>query len=198
MKSATQKAPTKRELTLSKFDDLIKTNNGTKEDFLNYIIFLYTNNNKPVLAIFGPRGYKPETHYNFRTEEQRADYLADQKKSIQRRHDESQRMLQQCNEEKKDFEVNKILVSSWGYEQTNIDFYIILERKNDFITIQKIGENRIPSDKWCDRGTTTPNKDILIGEPFRKKIDKWASVSINSYQRARVWDGKPEGWSSYA
>jgi len=198
MKTATQKTPTKRELTLSKFVDLIKTNNGTQEDFLNHIIFLYTNNNKPVLAIFGPRGHRPETHFNFKNEAQRANYLADQKTSIQRRHDQDEARMKQYTEEKKGFEVGKILRSSWGCEQTNIDYYLIIERKNDFVTLQEIGENRQTDPRYGDRGTTTPDTNKKVGEPFKKKVSKFASIELASYKFGRLWDEKPDYWSSYA
>jgi len=38
----------------------------------------------------------------------------------------------------------------------------------------------------------------LIGEPMRKKITKYASIKLSSFETARPWDGKPEYWSSYA
>jgi len=90
-----------------------------------------------------------------------------------------------------------ILYSSWGYDQTNIDFYEILERNNDFVIIQEIGQVR-DHDSMGDSGTCMPNKEIKIGEPFRKKITKNASINLESYKGCWLWDGKPKSWSSYA
>ena len=45
---------------------------------------------------------------------------------------------------------------------------------------------------------TLPNKEIKIGEPFRKKITKYASINLESYKYCGLWDGRPLSCSSYA
>jgi hypothetical protein len=88
------------------------------------------------------------------------------------------------------------LVCSWGYDQTNINFYQIISRKNDFIILQEIGKTI--TDNQYDRGHCVANPSNLIGEPMRKKITKYALVKFSSFEIARPWKGKPEYWSSYA
>ncbi len=189
------KAPTKREKAINYF---IENCNPKREDFHNYIIFEYTSkNNKPAVVIFAPRGIKPEYHYGFRTIEEAQKFVTDQKKYIQNRFEQDQREQKRHDEEKKGFEKGKIVVSSWGCEQTNIDFYLIVDRKNDFVTLQEIGGTRIYGG-YDDRGTTIPDLTIKKGEPFKKKISIYASIKFESYKYGRLWDGKPEYFSSYA
>lgn len=188
------KTPTKRERAINYFIDNFK---ATPEEFLKYIIFQYYKNTVPVVAIFAPRGAKTEYHYRFNTKEEADNFVIKQKAYITKQHENEQNRLKQYEEEKKGFEAGKILVSSWGCEQTNVDFYLIIERKKDFLILQEIGEKRIYGGH-DDRGTTIPDLTNRKGQPFRKKISVYASVKLESYKYCRLWDGKPEYFSSYA
>ena len=99
-----------------------------------------------------------------------------------------------------------ILASSWGYDQTNVDFYRVDKVKGDWATLQQIAANEA-SDDTEDRVTMTgrvvpaePQKPI--GEPFRRKIGEPYNgepfLRISSYEFARPWNGKPKFVSHYA
>jgi hypothetical protein len=195
MKTA-EKTPTKRDRAIQYFIDNFIV---SRTDFLNHIIFEYNNNNGfPCVAIFGERGFRPECNYRFKNEGEACAFTIEQKASIQRRHDQEQERLNKYAKEKEGFKAGEILVSSWGHEQTNIDFYLILERKNDFVLLQEIGQSKSLDTRYGDRGETTADKTTIIGEPFKKKISKFASVQLASYKYCGLWDGKPEYWSGYA
>jgi len=173
--------------------------NAIKETFENVEIICY---DPLTVALFYPRGAKPLYHYRFKSIEQRDDYITERKKYRQKEADDERRRNEKYMKEKEQFKPGVILYSSWGYEQTNIDFYIILERKKDFVTIQEIGAIRVEYTShqraYDDRGKCIANPDNKIGEPFRKKISKYASVNLSSFQSASVWDGHALYWSSYA
>lgn len=185
---------TKRQKALNHFIETLK---AKQEDFLNHIIFTYKKELVPIVAIFGEKGFKAESHYRFKNQEQADDFIKKEKASIQRKFDQYQIQLNQWGELKKGYEKGKILVSSWGYEQTNVDFYLILEKKNDFVLIQEIGQNK-NYGLHDDRGTTMPDQNKKIGEPFRKKISKYGSIALASYKYCNLWDGKEEHFSNYA
>ena len=97
--------------------------------------------------------------------------------------------------------VGDILTSSWGYEQTNYDFYeVVALNGKSMVTLRKLARK---SDEtgWL-RGTTVPVPGQYVGEPFRRKASassyNEAYVSINSYAGAWKWDGKPENYTAYA
>ena len=79
-------------------------------------------------------------------------------------------------------EVGDVLASSWGYDQTNVDFYQIIE---------KIGKQSLMLSKIAGMSSDTggptgghivPCIDHFIGVPFKKK---WSGcVTIASYSRA--------------
>lgn len=104
-------------------------------------------------------------------------------------------------------ELGDVLVSSWGYEQTNIDYYqvIALVGKSSVI-LQEIGKHKT-ADSRGDTGKCVPDLSNFIGVAFTKKVNNGTYVRLTSYSSARkkeytLIDGvktfKPDFWSSYA
>lgn len=107
--------------------------------------------------------------------------------------------------------VGDILYSSWGYDQTNIDFYKVVKVSAASVWIQKVGqvweqldgflgEYVIPTDSsdYQVRDWDT-NEFITKTHPIKQKRiqTKFAGengwyVSINDYASAYPWDGKPK------
>jgi hypothetical protein len=97
------------------------------------------------------------------------------------------------NEERR-IEAGSILRSSWGYDQTNIDFYKVISVKNGWASVAKIGQE-IVEDLPAYMGEKVIPFEGKIGAAFRRKIQSYATddyVGINSYQAASVWNGKPQ------
>lgn len=179
-------------------DYFLKEKNGKLEEFHKLKIIVYECN---VLILRG-RSSKPMVHYKFNTHESRSNFIDKKKKEVME-DIEREKKIQENNElEKQKFIPGAILYSSWGYEQTNVDFYIIIERKGSILLVQKIGKNKFfdecNNQVFDDRGSCMPDPDFKIGEPFRKRLGKHPSITLNTYSYARLWDGKPKYWSSYA
>ena len=95
--------------------------------------------------------------------------------------------------------INDILSCSWGSEQTNVDFYQVVKATEKTVTIREIESGNHAA--WT--GEATPMLNKFIGEPMKRKVisipeyhDEF--VKIESYSRARKWDGKPVKYSTYA
>lgn len=68
------------------------------------------------------------------------------------------------------FVIGDILSSSWGYEQTNVDFYQVKEVKGKFVTVQKIAGEMVEYNRG-DSGRIKPLKDQFTTEaPFKKLV----------------------------
>jgi hypothetical protein len=98
----------------------------------------------------------------------------------------------------------RIVEFSWGYDQTNIDYYLITRRTDKFVTLQKIGSKDVsrPDSPWAT-GQSVPDPDnVLPDKPIRRKVQVWdgkeQGVAIESYGWASLWDGKPSNWTAYA
>lgn len=96
-----------------------------------------------------------------------------------------------------------IFVSSWGYDQTNVDFYEVV-KVNGPRTVQvvKIGQCVDYAGSGSDR--VVPDRRNRRSEPMTKRLrpqwynEGWA-FKVASYADAYTWDGSPrhqtaEGW----
>lgn len=112
-------------------------------------------------------------------------------------------------------EVGMILVSSWGYDQTNIEFFKIVKVSNKSVWIQQLrnkvveqtgfmSETVVPSDEVSKGGwVDAPDGVGQVYDPDHvpapeRKVWKGDSVKLSSYAWARVWDNKPKYASHYA
>ncbi len=89
--------------------------------------------------------------------------------------------------------VGDVLVTSWGYDQTNVDFYLVTAVSGSAVTIVQIGARRIGGTTYSDHMVAAPER--VIGKPMRKRVQKGYrgkySVKIESYAIAYPWDGEP-------
>ncbi len=93
--------------------------------------------------------------------------------------------------------VGDILYSSWGYDQTNIDFYQVIElRGKTQVILRELAQDRIKTG-WL-QGDATPKLGEFTSDPIRRKADHQNNVRICSVCHARPWDGKPKWYSQYA
>ena len=96
-------------------------------------------------------------------------------------------------------EVGHILKSSWGYDQTNVDFYQVVELVGTkSVKIVKLGYAAKDYD-------TSMSGKVLPGEPIAgtemvKRVSGYngTSVAITSYASAYLWEGTPAFFSEWA
>ena len=114
--------------------------------------------------------------------------------------------------------VGDILYSSWGYDQTNIDFYKVVKVSEFSVWIQELSkkivevtgwahEKVVPSDSseyqvrnWDNEVDNFGNVNHFITKTYpisRHKIKQFSwkdesyYVTLNSFSHASLWDGKP-------
>lgn len=102
----------------------------------------------------------------------------------------------------KEYEVGAILSFSWGYEQTNYNFYCITKVENDWITLVEMTKNV----EWRgDMHTSETPKEIdPKGNIIRRKLkrnrdnNRPIGLQIERYGWGALWDGEPEQATHYA
>ena len=148
-----------------------------------------------VIAIcFVGRAVKPTWHYRFKS-------LASRDQSIE----ETLRNLMEYKERKEkrsaekkaacashDVKPGNVFCCSWGYDQTNIDYYQVISVSGQMMTICEIG---------CDSETTgfaqgesVPLLDAFRGNPKRVKIQRYSMDSepyFRVYSFANAYRMKP-------
>lgn len=86
-----------------------------------------------------------------------------------------------------------ILYSSWGYDQTNIDFYIVTKVSGTMATLVEIEAPEKSTDIMF--GVKTPTLPVVFkGREFRRKM-RGVYVSLTSYSGAYPWNGQPKNVS---
>lgn len=108
----------------------------------------------------------------------------------QRRQEEKQREEQERKNFSNPYKVGDILYSSWGYDQTNIDFYKVLAVTGQSIRIVQVADKVVGTSGQDDLVVPT---DKTIGAPMVRRVSTNGYVKINSFAVASFWNGRPVG-----
>lgn len=154
----------------------------------DYKIELTTNlKGKPVarysklLSVGKNKGhYKLIEGFYFSDENRREEWVKKTIEGIQARVNDKETKLAAKKEArtnmKHTFEVGQIFYDSWGYDQTNIDFFKIIEVKEKSVVIQEIGAASVPGTGYHDSVNVKPDPESVCGKPMLKIIQ----VSIDN------------------
>jgi len=147
-------------------------------------------------ACWRGKAIKPFAHYRTKTLAQAEQYITSVRDRIaaceqaKRELMTEDRKLRAAMNAADHWKVGDIVVHSWGYDQTNIDFFQIVEVKKKSVIIRRI--KHTTSETGVMSGDTIPFPSEFCGEAMLKHLD--ASGQIE-YSR---WDGKPKHCSWYA
>lgn len=97
---------------------------------------------------------------------------------------------------KHSYEVGQILYDSWGYDQTNIDFFQITAIKGLSVTLRKVAQNAYRTGHDC--GKCSPIKDSFVGEEIKRRIVvhiNYKHEVVSYIKDASNWDGTEKYWS---
>jgi len=142
-------------------------------------------------------------HYVYKTAESRTKYIESFVKRAKEMIEYKENKKQARKNFKNPAKVGDILVSSWGYDQTNIDYYQVLAVKNKTIKIREIGYATMECTNW-EQHLVTPGKDQFVKDsPELTRLVQPSgteaySIKINECSYAWPWDGKPDHKTSYA
>lgn len=154
-------------------------------------VWLYDVQGMPYAIGYMGKSGKPLFHTRYRNEAQRAADIE--------RYAEARRTSLRYKEQKKqerreyahDYKVGDILVSSWGYDQTNIDYYQVTRVIGpQMIEMREIGKEFKGTHGQSD--IVVPAEGRFEGPAMRKKVSPGGYVRLTSYSSASRWDGKPD------
>jgi hypothetical protein len=99
-----------------------------------------------------------------------------------------------------DLKVGEILVSSWGYDQTNIDFYQVTElvgKKN--VMLRPISSMSVDNDgAGYMSDYVYPVRNEFTGKAFKKLVKEGNLIKLTSYSSAGRWNYDKCLTTSYA
>lgn len=168
---------------------------------INAVAFAYTMGGKPAAIAYSGNRRKSDWHHGFRDELQRAAYIQQWVDGLRKREEEKQRRQAERKSYQHGFQVGDILEYTWGYEQTNVEFFQVVALKGKQIVIREIAarsEGNPGGAAMSDRCVPVP--DDFTG-PEKVKTPRGSDgrdyVSMEDGSASK-WDGKPTYRSWYA
>lgn len=186
---------------------LPETREEITRDGINAIVYLFERDGKVCAVGFEGKGEKPKFRYNWGSNaERRSAYINWFFGDVKQRQDKRAARVAERRANAAAFDasehvkVGDIVTNSWGYDQTNIDYYVVVKVGKKFLTLRPCAAQK-SGDMM--QGTCVPLPEKLTGEPERHAAyicdylnDKPVGVNFK-HGAGRLWDGKPESWSSY-
>jgi len=156
---------------------------------------------KSAIAYYANKS-KPSFFLKFRSNEERDKHISDWLACQAKQAEEKLRQKEAKHNFSNDFKVGDIVYDSWGYDQTNIDFFQIVEVKPKSVVMRPISQTKTETEYMS--GHTSPVKDRFTGEPILKRLvgywntEKAVGVISSTHGWISLYDGKPKSYSSYA
>lgn len=145
-------------------------------------VYYYERNGRACAIAFVGRANKPYYNYAYTSEDKRDMALAATLKSLDdaRAAKETRRIARATF--KHSLQVGNILCASWGYEQTNIDYYQVIAVKGASVIIREIAQDK-EHTHWL-AGNTKPRANAFIDEPMIKRVGMGNAIRFESYKTA--------------
>ena len=90
-----------------------------------------------------------------------------------------------------------ILYSSWGKEQTNVDWYRVVSRKDEQVQLQPLTDKVTETGNMCGRSMPGQPKESLTLQRDIHTSEGVESVEVKPFVFAYKWDGQPKPCSWY-
>ncbi|CAK9063489.1 Uncharacterized protein SCF082_LOCUS32872, partial [Durusdinium trenchii] len=147
------------------------------------VAYTYTNERGELCGVgFHGRASKPDWRYRFRSprdcERKITEHFSAWEAHEARKKDKKRKG--------RGVELGQILYSSWGYDQTNIDFFKVTKLVGKtMVEIVEIGSNVIDTPAWETR-SVIPDETAEIGQPLRRRCENGRVSVDNALQLARL------------
>jgi hypothetical protein len=127
-----------------------------------------------VKKVYKARFPKPLFNYRFRSAERMYEFCMEWIEKVERNINaekarKEQKKIAQQNM-KHNFKVGQVLYNSWGYDQTNISFYQVIESKQKSIVLRKIASSSVAGTEGFMCVNVKPIENAFVGEPILKRV----------------------------
>ncbi len=160
------------------------------------VAYVYqTESGRPAARGFHGKRAKPAFAYAFRSEAEREKHIRQFFANVQGWHARKAEAKARERAPSK-LQLGHILSASWGYDQTNVDWYQVTRLISPtMVELRKIASTSTGEDGYMT-GRCMPCPDEFIGEPMRKRVQYGDRVRVTDCSTASLWEGRPLHWSS--
>ena len=120
---------------------------------------------KPAAMAFAGKAIKPTWHYTFGTEAHRERRVTEFFAGLRAHRDMVAKHRQERNQPHT-LKVGAVITNSWGYDQTNVDWYAVVQVSAHYVWLQPIAADMVPSE-GCGpmSGRCTVHIDVTNPDP---------------------------------
>lgn len=120
------------------------------------------------------KALKPFANYYFKSEERADKFIAECQQDEDARLAFRDKLKAERDERAavadREMQVGTILHYSWGYDQTNCEYYEIIEKRGRTVTIREIASRIVPNSEGFMSESRCPSPGEYIGPAIRKRI----------------------------
>jgi hypothetical protein len=169
---------------------LKKTRPNIDPEGTDLAIWTWEEKGKPYGVAFSGKSNKPIFNGWFASESSRAKEIAriieNSKRSAQIKAQRRKEAAAARKAAAASVKVGDFYYSSWGYNQTNVEFFQVTGVKGQTVTLREVAQKTDHSTRGADY--VVPVKGKFIGKPMKKRIG--TSIKIDDVRRASPWKGK--------
>lgn len=163
------------------------------------VAYCYESKKGPAFVVYKGRQSKPCSFLAFADDKCRESYLAELVKT----QIEAENWKRARRETPHGLSVGDILFSSWGYDQTNVDFYEVVRVPSArSAVVRQIKQATTESSSGSRLGVTVPKPGEFVStakESIRRAVGRHCLNGGNlTMGSLRKWDGEPKVVSWYA
>ena len=149
-----------------------------------YEVFIKPDSHRPgyfVVTAYKGKSLKPYSNYtypNMQKAGEAIDRITNQIKEYKATRDKwRQDAKAQAKTSFEKIQPGDILNTSWGYDQTNVEFYQVIEKKGtSSVVLREIDGEMVPSSGYSSMaGMIKPIKDKFIGAPFVARVTPYGA-----------------------
>lgn len=166
-----------------------------EKQFTNLNAVVYVADNYAIA--YSGKKTNPDFHYRFKSNEQRDSYINKWIDNLKGKQ-QNKLAMKQTRNQPHTLQIGDIMIHSWGYEQTNVDFYQVISKTEKTVKLQAIGQQVVKGSEGFMCCNVIPIKNNFVNDKIiTKKADKDNYVSME-FGCMLKWDGKPHYMSWYA
>lgn len=169
-----------------------------RNDEARTVAYLFTNaQDRPAALGYAGTSGKPAFHFRFATDERRQAFLAEWVERELAKVSVRAQAKAKRQTAAHGLVLGDVLYTSWGYDQTNVDFYEVINvRTSKTVHVRKLRQTT--TETGFMSGNTQPIAGEFSGEKvFVCRATGERSVTVDG-RPGRWWDGRPLSCSWYA
>lgn len=157
------------------------------------IAYTWEKNGKVYAAMWAGKRAKADAHYRYTTEQRRADAISRYFEANKSELEDKAATKAKRKAYSHTLKVGDFLDSSWGYDQTNIDFYQVVEVISDKTVKIRGVKQSLEDTGYRGQDRVRPVKDSWGGhlgdKPHLKRVGIGDHIRVRSYATASPYEG---------